>query len=242
MQIADPSSYFSNQSFNPFPIPQPLTPQERLQARIQLSQYVSNEKRGKRMKRCGMICVKQMFKVPHLLVVRGASSHIWSLPKGCINDGETETQCATRECYEETGLKLSLDDTHQRININHNVYFIVPLEQHAKFKIHDRAEVDKVCWMTLQELKQVDCNKDLRSILQYPQKKFLFHTTLHDILGLQSLLNPTPTVKPFLTSSQSFKQAYKQAYTQLYKQSFRPYKLFQTPLFRELVGKPVEVL
>jgi ADP-ribose pyrophosphatase YjhB (NUDIX family) len=220
MQFAESSSYFST-----------LTP------------YAINvlEKPYKRMKRCGMICVKQMFKVPHVLVVRGATSHIWSLPKGCMNEGETEVECATRECFEETGLRLILDDSHHRININHNIYFVVPLEQHGKFKIHDKNEVDKVCWMTLNELKQVDCNKDLRSILQYPAKKFLFHTTLYDILGLQSLItSPMIPKKPYphayhFSCKQPCMQTYKQSYKEMYKQTFKPYQLFQTPSFRDLV-------
>jgi len=137
-----------------------------------------NFQKRPRLKRCGCICIKYMFDTPHILVVRGAQSHIWSLPKGCIKDGESEKECAIRETHEETGLTINLPDTSIRISINHNVYFVVHLDQHEKFNIVDKCEIDKVHWMTLDECKHVVCNKDLRSILQYPEKKFHFHHLL----------------------------------------------------------------
>jgi len=194
-----------------------------------------------RLKRCGVICVKFIFDVPHLLVVRGAVSHIWSLPKGCINEGETELECAIRETLEETGLKLDLTEANERLCINHNVYFIVQLVTHGKFKIIDKHEVDKVHWMTLPELRTVECNKDLRSILQYPQKKFTFHYSLEKILGLNSPMN----LKSFyatVNKQEKLEKLAKKVIVPLQVHNvahevtpFKEYKMFETPLFHNLL-------
>ena len=139
---------------------------------------------NKRIKRCGTICIKYIFGVPHLLVVRGKQSHIWSLPKGCINTNESEVDCAQRETLEETGLHIQIKSCNPRVSINHNVYFVITILNHPKLRIRDKAEVDKVHWMSLAEIKELDCNKDLRSILSYPERKYSFHSILKDALKL----------------------------------------------------------
>lgn len=141
----------------------------------------------RRVRRCGVICYKNIFGSLHVLVVRGRRSHIWSLPKGCMQDDEPEWRCAQREAQEETGLWIEIDTRHPRVCINHNVYFVYELSSHSKLRSRDHAEVDKVSWMTLDELRTVDCNKDLRSILQYPSRKFSFHQTLQEPLQLDKL-------------------------------------------------------
>ena len=64
-----------------------------------------------RLKRCGSIMVKTIFNIPHILIVRGKRSRIWSLPKGCINDNETEIECAQRETLEEAGVNVDITST-----------------------------------------------------------------------------------------------------------------------------------
>jgi 8-oxo-dGTP pyrophosphatase MutT (NUDIX family) len=144
-------------------------------------------KDGKRIKRCGTICVKYIFGTPHILVVRGKKTRIWSLPKGCIDPGESELACAHRETLEEAGLFVELTPGNVRVCINHNVYFLAFIYHHNKLKIRDRCEIDKVHWMTLQELRDLECNKDLRSILQYPTRQFHFHYLLQQPLHLDKL-------------------------------------------------------
>jgi bis(5'-nucleosidyl)-tetraphosphatase len=144
-----------------------------------------------RLKRCGIICVRYIFNVPHLLIVRGKRSHIWSLPKGCINQNETEIECAQRETLEETGLNINITSVCPRVAINHNVYFVVIIDFNPKLKTRDTHEIDKVSWMTLQEIQYLQCNKDLRSILQYPKRKFTFHNALVEPLQLNKLVGDT---------------------------------------------------
>jgi len=145
---------------------------------------MNNNNTVKNIKRCGTICVKNIFGAMHLLVVRGKATKIWSLPKGSINEGESELSCAQRETLEETGLFLPLS-SNQRVCINQNVYFIVPIARHTKLKIRDKNEVDKVNWITLPDLKTLECNKDLRSILatqETPVNRSTLSTLFHSLM------------------------------------------------------------
>lgn len=47
---------------------------------------------------------------------RGISSGKWNFPGGKMEYGETKEQCAIRETYEETGLKISDLFYHGRVN------------------------------------------------------------------------------------------------------------------------------
>jgi len=54
-----------------------------------------------KVKSCGVICFTQTKQPSFLLMKR---SYRYDLPKGHIEPGETELQCALRELYEETGI------------------------------------------------------------------------------------------------------------------------------------------
>jgi bis(5'-nucleosidyl)-tetraphosphatase len=54
-----------------------------------------------KVKSCGIICFTRTKQPSFLLMKR---SHRYDLPKGHIEPGETELQCALRELFEETGI------------------------------------------------------------------------------------------------------------------------------------------
>ena len=62
----------------------------------------------------------------------------------------------------------------------YNVYYkyISSENEFQTFHIQDTSEVEKVEWKTISELRTLNCNKDLRSILLYPYKKFTYHNAL----------------------------------------------------------------
>jgi len=137
----------------------------------------------KDIKRCGVI-MKTVGGMNELkfLVVRGRDGGIWSLPKGRINEDEEDEECAKRELYEETGIRLMELNSEKKCKMGKNYYFIkeVREEDYSSFCIHDRNEVDKVEWKTLSQLREVKCNKDIRSIMLYPEKKYQYHQIIFE--------------------------------------------------------------
>eukprot|EP00927_Polykrikos_kofoidii_P033818 TRINITY_DN28664_c0_g1_i1.p1 TRINITY_DN28664_c0_g1~~TRINITY_DN28664_c0_g1_i1.p1 ORF type:complete len:356 (+),score=55.63 TRINITY_DN28664_c0_g1_i1:111-1178(+) len=94
------------------------------------------------------------------LMVQPWKGDKWMYPRGKINEGENEEECATREVYEETGIDLSgmIDD---RKYVAADVYgtgcdvklFIVPgvsITQKCAPKL--RKEISHIAWVNLCEL------------------------------------------------------------------------------------------
>ena len=55
--------------------------------------------------------------------------HLWGPPKGTLNVGEQDKQCAIREVKEETGLEISSDDFIQEVKIrNRAVYYYLEMK------------------------------------------------------------------------------------------------------------------
>ena len=144
-------------------------------------------KEEKRQIRSGVIFIIENSDVEKVkfLVVKGQRKNgnegIWSLPKGRASyEGENPETCAIREVYEETGIKLSTLSGLLMFKISHNIYYkyITTDTEFSEFHIQDVSEVEKVEWKTIAELRNLNCNKDLRSILLYPTKNFTYHKCL----------------------------------------------------------------
>lgn len=134
-------------------------------------------------KRGGIIFLKknESFNDTQFLVVRGKDSGIWSFPKGRMDENENEEVCAIREVYEETGIVISSLEGKDRLKIGRNTYFIIyvdTIDEYREFNIRDTYEVDIVEWKSFSELKSLSCNKDIRSVITYPEKKFNYHNLL----------------------------------------------------------------
>lgn len=56
-----------------------------------------------KVKACGVLVFRKQ-PVPSFLVMK--HHHRWDLPKGHLEEGETEKQCAIREMWEETGIGM----------------------------------------------------------------------------------------------------------------------------------------
>lgn len=124
-------------------------------------------------KRCGIIFVKTTDNIKNILVVKGSSSGIWSLPKGKVADGESDEECACREVWEETGIVINPDFVKDlpKIKIDHNIYFIYNLDMLGKdindfqYSINDTDEISDIQWKTFTDLSNTSINKDIRNIL-----------------------------------------------------------------------------
>lgn len=142
-----------------------------------------------KQKRCGVIFVDidKYTNDISFLVVLGRYSKIWSFPKGRMNYDyfnnpcESEESCAIREVSEETGINLSSLKDYPRINIGRNIYFIIHTDRSLikDFHINDVNEVCLVEWKTLEQMKTLDCNKDIRAVINYPQKNFSYHKKIY---------------------------------------------------------------
>ena len=158
-------------------------------ANIDKKYTVTWEPREKRVKRCGVIFISktpcdnnpsgETIENYKFLVVKGVSG-IWSFPKGRCLPNELDEDCAMRELYEETGIKLNSLKNNKRFKIGTNVYYKYECSenQFTDFTIHDTNEVEEVAWKSIHELRQLVCNKDIRSLLNYKTRVYTYHTNI----------------------------------------------------------------
>lgn len=93
--------------------------------------------------------------------------HKWGFPKGHRHEGEKIFQCAKREIREETGLNLPNKVFKKKIYIYNTVYYVIFLDyDYNEFNIFDKNEIAKVEWVTLEQLKNNNYNRDIRKFLE----------------------------------------------------------------------------
>ena len=106
---------------------------------------------------CGGIILQE--PMDRVLLVRGwKPGSSWSFPKGKINKGEPEAQCALREILEETGLDASpflqpqeyLERTIQEQKIR--LYIFVGVQDSTEFQTQTRKEIGDIQWFDLKDL------------------------------------------------------------------------------------------
>ncbi|HIZ55331.1 MAG TPA: NUDIX domain-containing protein [Firmicutes bacterium] len=66
-------------------------------------------------KSCGALVYRKFHGNIELLLIKHANGGHWSFPKGHVEEGETETETAQREIYEETGVEVIIDPTFREI-------------------------------------------------------------------------------------------------------------------------------
>ena len=67
-------------------------------------------------------------KTNKVLIVQ-SRGHLWGPPKGTMEEGETEIQCATREVMEETGLDISTQSLIPIVVYNKATYFYLEMNE-----------------------------------------------------------------------------------------------------------------
>lgn len=102
---------------------------------------------------------------------------LWSLPKGHVEQGESETQTAVREVAEETGItgtvvgKLGTIDfwfaaAGQRVHKTVHHYLLVAADPVQGLELSDAdVEVSEVAWVPLEELRGRLAYADERRLL-----------------------------------------------------------------------------
>lgn len=119
----------------------------------------------KKEKSCGRIVINN----GEVLLVKHNDGHI-AFPKGHIEDGETEEQCALRETFEETGLKVKIIKGYRYTQ----TYFVK--QDVLKEVVYFLAEKEEGI-LQRQE-------KEIASLGFYPYKDALFLITYLDTIKL----------------------------------------------------------
>ena len=97
---------------------------------IKINPYIvqkDNLETFQRKKKAGVFICDPVSNKILLIQSRG---NLWGPPKGTINYGESDTECAIREVKEETGLTISKDDLINSVNIyNNSTYFYLEMKE-----------------------------------------------------------------------------------------------------------------
>ena len=92
----------------------------------------------------------------------------WGFPKGHVKEYETFTECAMRECVEETSMKLEITPNHPYILINNSRYYVFVAEKHINATIIplDTNEINAVEFIDTCRVNSLQMNKEASVILK----------------------------------------------------------------------------
>lgn len=132
-------------------------------------------------KSCGAVVFKKEKDGIKILLLKHNNGGHWGLPKGHVEEGETEQETAIREIFEETGVEvLSLHDKFRYTMeyspmegvIKKVIYFVAE----AKESIIKRQveEIEQVMWLDYKEALEIvtyeNTKKLLKSAMEYIKK------------------------------------------------------------------------
>jgi 8-oxo-dGTP pyrophosphatase MutT (NUDIX family) len=116
---------------------------------------------------CGAVVYKMLQNgSPAFLLVSSKRNSKWGFPKGHVENGENEIETATREIFEETGIKkLKFVENFRQEDVylikgvkgylveKHSVYFLaLALKDALNF---DESEISKLEWVDIKKAQEV---------------------------------------------------------------------------------------
>jgi 8-oxo-dGTP pyrophosphatase MutT (NUDIX family) len=139
---------------------------------------------------CGAVIYKMLQNgSPVFLLVNSKGSGKWGFPKGHTENGESETETATREIFEETGIKELkfvknfrqediyltsgvLEETKGHLVEKHSVYFLaLAFEDALSF---DENEISKLEWADI---------KKAQALLSFANQKKIIKLAYNKVIG-----------------------------------------------------------
>jgi 8-oxo-dGTP pyrophosphatase MutT (NUDIX family) len=142
---------------------------------------------------CGAVICKMKNDNLLFLLVNSKRNGVWGFPKGHIENGESETETARREIFEETGIKNiefiknfrqedvyvidgAASRTDERQVEKHSIYFLASV-------LEDTLDFDK---NEILELKWTDINQ-AQDLLSFANQKKIINSAYNLIIGGQSI-------------------------------------------------------
>lgn len=117
-------------------------------------------------------------KEDRVLLVQ-SRGHLWGPPKGTLNIGEKEQQCAVREVKEETGLDISFNSFTKVVKIkNRSIYYYIEMDT-CDITVQDHIEdndANGVTWIKVNCLQNAIYDGNI--VLNH-YAKILFYTILN---------------------------------------------------------------
>lgn len=104
----------------------------------------------------------------------------YGFPKGHVEEGETYEECAVRETFEETGIKVFIDPKYsfkvtylmQEKYPKQVIYFIAFLNGSDRIKIQE-SEVESACWVDISKVREMLSFDNLRSLWDEVYVKYM---------------------------------------------------------------------
>lgn len=134
-----------------------------------LAKIISNMKHNCQKKQANVVCAGGIIydvSTRKILVVQGRVK--WSLPKGHREPGEEPHETAMREIYEETSMRVILNEQSRSKRILKSLYYLITVHNADVTQLFpiDTNEVICVKWCDKEELYSLDCNKQLKYLLK----------------------------------------------------------------------------
>ena len=108
-------------------------------------------------KSCGCIVFNN-----NTVLIEKSISGFYGFPKGHIENGESDEECAIRETLEETGISVRVDSS-SRFSISYLVHDVVPKEviyfisylNGSSNIVIQEDEVSDACWVPIDEVRDI---------------------------------------------------------------------------------------
>ena len=120
-----------------------------------------------------------------ILMIRSKWNTNWILPGGGVEEGESIEEAVIRECMEEVGYRIVLDEKpfltgrshfyddvlHHKFYSSSNYMFIGRIVAEERIEGGIEGEVDEISWVKLSELNESNCHHTFTDVVKKVQEQ-----------------------------------------------------------------------